>query len=85
MLTKRLKVSFAGGQETAPVAMVVQTASQYQSVIHMESGCIRANAKSIMGMMAFGLHNGLEVDVTTDGVDEAEAMQAVEQQLCCAG
>lgn len=84
MITKRLKVAFAGNQDSMPVAMVVQTASQYQSVIHMESGCIRANAKSIMGMMAFGLHNGLEVEVTTDGVDEAEAMTAVEKQLCCA-
>lgn len=84
MMTKHLKVVLSASQESMPVAMVVQTASQYQSVIHMESGCIRANAKSIMGMMAFGLHNGLEVDVTADGVDEAEAVTAVERQLCCA-
>lgn len=84
MITKHIKVTLSTNQESMPVAMVVQTANQYQSVIHMESGCIRANAKSIMGMMAFGLHNGLEVDVTTDGIDEAEAMTAVERQLCCA-
>lgn len=81
MITKHMKVTLSAKQDSMPVAMVVQTASQYQSMIHMESGCVRANAKSIMGMMAFGLHNGLEVDVTADGVDEAEAMTAVEKQL----
>lgn len=81
MLTKSITVDFPANQENRPVAFLVQVASQYESIIHMESGAVRANAKSIMGMMAFGLKNGMEVMVTTDGKDEAEAMAAIEKQL----
>lgn len=81
MLTKQITVDLPANQESRPVAMLVQVASQYDSVIHMECGSVRANAKSIMGMMAFGLKNGMEVVVTTEGNDEAEAMAAVEKQL----
>jgi len=47
----------------------------------MENGTVRANAKSIMGMMAFCLRSGMEVTVTVDGVDEADAMEAIEKKL----
>ncbi|MCI8565806.1 MAG: HPr family phosphocarrier protein [Lachnospiraceae bacterium] len=81
MLTKQITVDFLANQESRPVALLVQVASQYESVIHMESGSVRANAKSIMGMMAFGLKSGMEVVVTVDGKDEADALAAVEKQL----
>lgn len=82
MITKHMTITLTDKQDSMPVAMVVQTASRFQSTIHMESGCVRANAKSIMGMMAFGLRNGIEVDVTVNGVDEGEAMAAMEECLC---
>lgn len=81
MLTKQITVDLLANQESRPVALLVQVASQYESVIHMESGSVRANAKSIMGMMAFGLKSGMEVLVTVDGQDEADAMAAIEKQL----
>lgn len=81
MLTKQITVDLLANQESRPVALLVQAASQYESVIHMESGSVRANAKSIMGMMAFGLKSGMEVVVTVDGKDEADAMAAMEKQL----
>lgn len=81
MLTKHITVDLPANQESRPVAMLVQIASQYESVIHMESGSVKANVKSIMGMMAFGLKNGMEVSVTADGRDEADAVAALEKQL----
>ncbi|MCI8402325.1 MAG: HPr family phosphocarrier protein [Lachnospiraceae bacterium] len=81
MLTKNITVELPANQESRPVAMLVQVASQYESVIHMENGAVRANVKSIMGMMAFGLKSGMEVALTVDGKDEADAMEAMEKQL----
>lgn len=81
MLTKHITVDLPVNKESRPVALLVQVASQFESVIHMESGCVRVNAKSIMGMMAFGLRNGMEVVIKADGKDEAEAIVAVEKQL----
>ena len=81
MLTKNITVELPTDHESRPVALLVQVASQYESVIHMESGSVRANAKIIMGMMAFGLKRGMEVRVTVDGKDEADAMAAIEKQL----
>ena len=81
MLTKNITVELPTDHESRPVALLVQVASQYESVIHMESGSVRPNAKSIMGMMAFGLKRGMEVRVTVDGKDEADAMAAIEKQL----
>ena len=71
MLTKNITVELPTDHESRPVALLVQVASQYESVIHMESGSVRANAKSIMGMMAFGLKRGMEVRVTVDGKESS--------------
>ncbi len=81
MISKTITIDLPENQENRPVALLVQLASQYESVIHVEHGSVRANAKSIMGMMAFGLKNGMEVVVTADGTDEAEAVAALEKQL----
>ncbi len=81
MLTKHITVELPANQEARPVAMIVQVASHYNSSIHMEAEHVRANVKSIMGMMAFGLKNGLEVTVTAEGSDEAAALDAVTKQL----
>ena len=39
--------------------------------------------KSIMGIMAFNPHNGVEVEIEADGADEAEALTAMEKFLLC--
>ena len=62
-------------------AYFVQTAGKYEAEIQVSIEEKRINAKSIMGMMAFGLKSGMEVVVTTNGNDEAEAMAAVAKQL----
>ena len=45
------------------MAMLVQIASQYDSLIYVESENARVNAKSIMGMMTLGLDVGETVVV----------------------
>lgn len=63
------------------MAMLVQVASKYESIIYLESMGKKVNAKSIMGMMSLGLDNGDQVTVTAEGTDEGEAVDAIEKYL----
>ncbi len=60
-----------------PVAMLVQIASRYESRIYMADGPRKVNAKSIMGMMALGINNGQELNVSAEGTDEDDAVNAI--------
>ncbi len=63
------------------MAVLVQVASQYDSVIYIEAEGKRVNAKSIMGMMSLGMANGEILNVSADGADEQAAMEGIEDYL----
>ena len=81
MLKKTITIRLENGLEARPVAMLVQIASQYESVIYVEKGTARVNAKSIMGMMSLGMDSGETVTVSADGEDEAAAIDGIEKFL----
>jgi len=81
MKEEKLIVSLPEDMDASPVALLVAEASRFDSRIYLESGNKRVNAKSIMGMMSFGLANGEEVLVTIDGEDEDDALSAMESFL----
>ena len=66
-----------------PIAELVQVACQFSSSLYLVRGNHRINAKSIMGIMAFNPHNGVEVEIEADGADEAEALTDMEKFLLC--
>ena len=85
MIKKSVTIQIPKAMESKPMAMLVQMANSYCSSIYLKSGKFTVNAKSIMGIMTLNLSQGEEVQVTTDGADEQEAMQNIEQYLSCAG
>lgn len=82
MKKSAVEIKLQNGLEARPVAMLVQVASKYESSIYLEYTGRKVNAKSIMGMMSLGLNNGEQVTVTAEGVDEEEAVDAIEKYLC---
>jgi catabolite repression HPr-like protein len=78
MISKSMTVEMPNGLDARPVAELVQMASRYVSTIHIESGTIKVNAKSIMGMMTLDLDNGQAVTVEADGKDEDDALDGIE-------
>lgn len=81
-MTKRnVEIKLENGLEARPVALLVQTASQFDSTIYIESGNKKVNAKSIMGMMTLVLAAGEIVTITADGKDEEDAAVAIENYL----
>jgi len=81
MLKKTVTIGLASGLEARPVAMLVQIASQFDSIIYVENQSVRVNAKSIMGMMTLGMNNGDQITISADGQDEDKAVTLIEQYL----
>ena len=81
MKKSTVEIKLQNGLEARPVAMLVQVASKYESIIYLESMGKKVNAKSIMGMMSLALDNGDQVTVTAEGTDEGEAVDAIEKYL----
>ena len=81
MLQETMKVKIKNGADVRILAELVQVADYYSCSIYLEKDGKRVNAKSMMGMMSFGLVEGEEVTVTTDGEREANAMESIRQFL----
>ena len=58
-------------------------ACKFESEITLESDNRRINAKSIMGIMAFNPREGMTLDIIAEGVDEQDALVAIEKFLVC--
>lgn len=81
MIRRDVKVRMSVGKEATPIAMLVQTASQFDSKTIIKKGDKAINAKSIMGMMSLGLFEGDEFVVEVEGDDEEMAADAIEKYL----
>lgn len=83
MSKKQVTVSDILGKYNNPIAELVQVACRYESEIIIQSENKKINAKSIMGVMAFRPDQGMVVEVSTEGKDEEEALDAMEGFLLC--
>lgn len=81
MVRRDVKVRMSVGKEATPIAMLVQTASQFDSKTIIRKSDKAINAKSIMGMMSLGLIEGDEFTIEVEGVDEENAADAIEKYL----
>jgi phosphotransferase system HPr (HPr) family protein len=81
MTEKKIMVKIASGLEARPVALFVQVASQFQSSIYVSLQNKKVNAKSIMGMMSLGILEGENIILTSEGPDEVESIEKLEQYL----
>lgn len=77
MEKKTVKVQIKDGMEMRPIAMLVQIASQCCSEVHIQKGSRWVNAKSLLGMMTLDIGNGEEIEITTAGMDETDAMDHI--------
>ena len=81
MIRKEITVGLPDGLEARPVAMFVQLAGNFDSMVTVEYKGRKVNAKSIMGMMSLGIARGESLCVITEGADEAGAMERIMNYL----
>ena len=72
-------VSNKMGLHARPAAMLVQTLSKFLSNVKIIKESFEIDAKSIMGVMTLAAGPGSELKFISDGPDENEALDAVEQ------
>lgn len=81
MITKLMEIKIPSGLDPSTIALFIQTASQYDSTVYVESENKRVNAKSLMGMMTLGLSKGEKITVIANGEDETQAIEHIERYL----
>ena len=81
MTQRDIVVGLQDGMEARPVALFVQLAGQFQSQVTVVYKGRKVNAKSIMGMMSLGIGRGEKLTVMTDGPDEEDAVEKIQEYL----
>ena len=80
-MTELVKVADINKAHKNPIAELVQIACKFDSHIESEGEGKNINAKSLMGIMAFGLKKGMEVSISAKGTDEKAAVDCISQFL----
>ena len=74
MIRKTIKISNKLGLHARASAKLTKLAGSFRSEVFLSRNDRRVNAKSIMGVMMLAAGLGAEIEVETDGEDEAQAM-----------
>ncbi len=77
MIKATVRISNKLGLHARASAKLTKLAGTFRSEVHMSRNGRRVNAKSIMGVMMLAAGIGSEVDIETEGEDEADAMKAL--------
>lgn len=78
MVVKQVIVQNQVGLHARPVTFFIQKANEFRSSIWIEKDNRKVNAKSLLGVLSLGVARGAEVTLSAEGVDEAEALEALE-------
>ncbi len=79
MVQKELTILNRLGLHARPAAQIAQTAAGFTCDIELTKDNVTINAKSIMGVMMLAAEFGSKVRVTTNGVDEVQALATLEK------
>jgi catabolite repression HPr-like protein len=77
MVEKKVTVQLKTGLQARPAALFVQEANRYTADVFVEKEGKKVNAKSIMGIMSLAVGSGAELNLSVDGQDENEALEAL--------
>ena len=81
MFTKEILVRCESGLHNKQATYFVQKANEFNSMIWLESGSRKMNAKSLLGIMSLGIVTGTQVTLTAEGSDAETAVCALEALL----
>ena len=81
MFNKEVIVRCESGLHNKQATYFVQKANEFESVIYLECGNRKMNAKSLLGIMSLGVITGTTVVLTAMGPDAEVAVNALETLL----
>ena len=77
MLKKDFLIINKLGLHARASALFVKTASRFAAEVKLAKEGVEVNGKSIMGIMMLAASKGTTVSLSLEGIDEAEALQAI--------
>ena len=77
MLKQKVTVKNQTGLHLRPAGILCRTAMLYKSHISLKHGDTTANAKSVLSVLGAGVKTGDALEITCEGMDEQEAMEAM--------
>ncbi len=81
MFTKEVTVNNQVGLHARPATFFIQKANEFKCGIWVEKDERRVNAKSLLGVLSLGIIKGTTIKLMADGVDEEEAVLALEELI----
>mgnify|MGYP003299233151 CR=1 FL=1 len=81
MVTKEIVVRCESGLHNKQATYFVQKANEFDCNIWLESGNRKMNAKSLLGIMSLGIITGATVNLSADGENAENAVEALELLL----
>lgn len=81
MLQAKVEIINKLGLHARASAKLTQLAGQFKSDVFIARQARRVNAKSIMGVMMLAAARGAQIEIETNGEDEAAALQALTQLI----
>jgi phosphocarrier protein HPr len=81
MIVKEIMIKNPVGLQSKSAAIFIQKASSYKSSIWISKNERKANAKSLLGVLSLSIDNGVKVQLSVEGEDEAEAAEELERYL----
>lgn len=81
MVQQDVNVKIKVGLASNNLALFIQKASRYSADIFVEKGELRANAKSLLGLLSLQIANNDTVKLIAEGDDEAQAIEDLAQYL----
>ena len=81
MYNKEIVVRCESGLHNKQATYFVQKANEFESLIYLECGSRKMNAKSLLGIMSLGIVTGTTVTLSATGADAEAAVNALESLL----
>ncbi|MBC8531367.1 HPr family phosphocarrier protein [Gehongia tenuis] len=81
MQKKEVQVGWKEGINGQVAPKITHVAGRYSSLICVQTGTKKINAKSLMGVMSLAAKNGEHLLLTADGADASEAIAAVAKMI----
>ena len=81
MVSRKFVVINEQGLHARPASRVTKIASQFKSEIKLINGGKSSNPKSLISVLAACIKCGDEIEITCDGEDENQAIQALMEGL----
>lgn len=77
MFSKEVTVNNQVGLYARPATFFIQKANEFRSTIMVEKENRKVNAKSLLGVLSLGITKGTVINISAEGSDEEEAVNAL--------